>query len=98
MVLPQRKLRTGKTKRILLRLTEEQELAFEQAAMVQQTTVSQFVFENALAAAYGAICEQHGLYVSEDQWNAICHELDNPPKSNPALRKLLKSKSVFENG
>ena len=97
MVLPQRKLRTGKAKRIVLRLTEEQELAFEQAAMVQQTTVSQFVFNNALAAAYDAISEQNGLCVSEGQWRTICHELDNPPKSNPALRKLLKSKGVFKN-
>ena len=95
--MPQRKLRAGKTKRIVLRLTEEQELAFEQAAMVQQTTVRQFVFKNALAAAYDAIREQNGLYVSEGQWRTICHELDNPPKSNPALRKLLKSKGVFKN-
>ena len=37
------------------------------------------------------------MSVSEDQWNAICYELDSPPKSNPALRKLLESKRVFEN-
>jgi uncharacterized protein (DUF1778 family) len=40
-----------------------------------------------LAAAYDAISEQNGLCVSEGQWRTICHELDNPPKSNPALRK-----------
>lgn len=97
IVLPQRKLRTAKTKRIVLRSTEEQELAFEQAALVEQTTVSQFVCNSALVAAYAAIREQHVSSVSEEHWNSICNALDNPPKHNQALHKLLKSQSIFEN-
>ncbi len=95
---PKPKTRTTKAKTLNLRVTEEQKSAFEQAAQIKQTKVSSFILSNAYEAAQEVIRHQHVMSVSGDQWNAICHELDNPPKSNPALRKLLKSKSVFENG
>lgn len=93
---PQRKLRTTKAKTLNLRLTEEQKSAFEQAALIKQTKVSNFILSNAFEAAQVVIREQHVMSVSEEQWKAICHALDNPPKSNPALRKFMRSQSVFE--
>lgn len=88
--------RTIKTKTLNLRVTEEQKSAFEQAALIKQTKVSNFILNNAYEAAQEVIRDQHIMSVSEDQWSAICQALDNPPKSNPALRKLMRSKSVFE--
>ncbi|MBX9687374.1 MAG: DUF1778 domain-containing protein [Candidatus Obscuribacterales bacterium] len=96
MASPQRKPRTTKAKTLNLRVTEEQKSAFELAALIKQTKVSNFILNNAYEAAQEVIRDQHVMSVSEDQWNAICQALDNPPKSNPALRKLMKSKSVFE--
>jgi uncharacterized protein (DUF1778 family) len=99
MASPQRKPaipRTTKAKTLNLRVTEEQKSAFEQAALIKQTKVSNFILNNAYEAAQEVIRDQHVMSVSEDQWNAICHALDNPPKSNPALRKLMRSKSVFK--
>lgn len=96
MASAQRKPRTTKAKTINLRVTEEQKSAFEQAALIKQTRVSNFILDNAFEAAQEVIRDQNVMSVSEEQWNAICDALDNPPKSNPALRKLLKTKSVFE--
>lgn len=96
MASPQRKPRTTKAKTLNLRVTEEQKSAFEQAALIKQTKVSNFILNNAYEAAQEVIRDQYVMSVSEEQWNAICHALDNPPKSNPALRKLMRSKSVFE--
>lgn len=77
-------------------MTEEQKSAFEQAAIIKQTKVSSFILDNAYEAAQEIIRDQHIMSVSQEQWNAICYALDNPPKTNPALRKLMRSKSVFE--
>ncbi|CAN5688890.1 hypothetical protein BH10CYA1_BH10CYA1_03970 [soil metagenome] len=96
MASPERKSRTTKTKTLNLRVTEEQKSAFEQAALIRQTKVSNFILNNAYEAAQEVIRDQYIMSVSEDQWTAICHALDNPPKSNPALRKFLSSKSVFD--
>ncbi len=98
MALQQRKPRTTKAKTLNLRVTEEQKAAFEEAARIKQTQVSSFILNNAYEAAQGVIREQHVISVSEGQWEILCHALDNPPKTNPALRKLMKSKSVFDKG
>jgi uncharacterized protein (DUF1778 family) len=88
--------RATKAKTLNLRVTEEQKSAFEQASLINQTQVSNFILNNAYEAAQETIRNQHFVSVSEDQWMAICRALDNPPKSNPALCKFMNSKSVFE--
>lgn len=88
--------RATKAKTLNLRVTEEQKSAFERAALIKQTKVSSFILNNAYEAAREVIRDQYIMSVSEDQWNAICYALDNPPKSNPALHKLMRSKSIFE--
>lgn len=96
MAVPQRKPRTTKAKTLNLRVTEEQKSAFEQAALIKQTKVSSFILDNAYEAAQQVIRDQHIISVSKEQWDAICNALDNPPKANAALRRLMRSKSDFE--
>jgi len=96
MASPQRKPRTTRAKTLNLRVTEEQKAAFEQAALIKQTEVSSFILNNAYQAAQEVIRDQYFMSVSEEQWDAICYALDNPPKRNPALRKLIKSKSFVD--
>jgi uncharacterized protein (DUF1778 family) len=98
MAAAQRKsstLRTSKSRTLNLRISDDQKAAFEQAAFIQQSNVSNFILSNAYEAAQDVIQRQHLIAVSGTQWKTICQALDNPPKSNPALRKFLKSKSVF---
>jgi uncharacterized protein (DUF1778 family) len=92
----QPKSRAIKVKTLNLRVTEEQKSAFEHAAQIQQTKVSNFILNNAYEAAQEVIRDQYVMSVSEDQWIAIYNALDNPPKNNLALRKFLESESVFE--
>ncbi len=96
MASPQRKARATKAKTLNLRVTEAQKSAFEQAALIKQTKVSNFILDNAFEAAQEVIRDHHFMSVSEDQWTAICYALDHPPKRNPALRKFLSSQTVFD--
>jgi len=96
MSIIQHKHKSIKAKTLNLRVTEEQKSAFEQAAMIKQTKVSSFILNNAYETAQEIIRGQHIMSVSKNQWNAICYALDHPPKSNLALRKLIKFKSVFD--
>lgn len=96
MASPQRKARATKTKTLNLRVTEAQKSAFEQAALIKQTKVSNFILDKAYEAAQEVIRDHRIMSVSEKQWTAICYALDHPPKSNPALRKFLSSQSVFD--
>lgn len=96
MASQERKARTTKAKTLNLRVTEAQKSAFEQAALIKQTKVSNFILDNAYEAAQQVIRDQQIMSVSKDQWTAICYALDHPPKTNQALRKFLNSNSVFE--
>lgn len=40
--------------------------------------------------------EHHRYLVTEQEWNELCAVLDAPPKSDPALSKLMNTPSVFE--
>jgi uncharacterized protein (DUF1778 family) len=88
--------RTTKAKTLNLRVTEEQKSAFEQAALIKQMQVSSFILNNAYEAAQDVIRNQYVFSVSKEEWQTICHALDNPPQSNPPLHKLMNTKTVFE--
>jgi uncharacterized protein (DUF1778 family) len=90
------KSRITKDKALNLRVTQEQKSTFEQAALIKQTKVSSFILDNAYEAAEAAIRNQYVMSVAEDGWQAICAALDNPPKNNPALSRLMKTKSIFK--
>jgi len=84
-----------KCKAVSLRVTEEQMVAFEQAALMQRTCVSSFILDHAYEAAQEVIGDLPILSVSEQQWREICYALDNPPLRNPGIRKFMSSKSLF---
>jgi uncharacterized protein (DUF1778 family) len=88
--------RATKVKTLNLRVTEEQKSAFEQAALIKQMQVSSFILNNAYEAAQDVIRNKYVMSVSKDEWHAICQALDNAPPSNPALQKLMSTKTVFE--
>ncbi len=91
----QKKFKYPKSKTLNLRVSEAQKSAFEEAASIKQVKMSNFILSNAYETAQQVIRNQYTMSVSKDEWKTICYVLDHPPKSNPALRKLMRSKSIF---
>jgi uncharacterized protein (DUF1778 family) len=89
-------IRATKEKKVQLRLQESQKRVIARAAEMRQTTLTHFMIEHAYQAAQTVLAEQVHFTLSPDQWDAFCEALDAPPRSIPALSKLLNEPSVFD--
>ncbi len=87
---------TPKQTKLQLRLRLEQKEVIAQAARLRQTTVSNFLLENAYVAAQQVLAEQVHFTLSPERWRAFCKALDAPPRKIPALKKLLTEPGVFD--
>jgi uncharacterized protein (DUF1778 family) len=85
-----------KANKVQLRLRPDQKALLVRAARVRQTTLSNFVLENACQAAEQVLADQVHFVLSPAQWEQFCAALDAPPRELPALRKLLTEPSVFD--
>ncbi len=68
----------------------------EAAAKENRTSLSDFVRRRAVEAAELAMMERRTFVIPAEKWAAIEALMDEPPKSLPALRKLAKSKPLWE--
>jgi uncharacterized protein (DUF1778 family) len=85
-----------KQAKVQLRLSAEQKATIAHAARLRQTTLSNFLLENAYSAAQQVLAEQAHFALPPDRWQAFCAALDAPPQDIPALRKLLTEPGVFD--
>ncbi len=75
--------------------TATKELLKEAAAMLG-TTVTGFLLSTATKEAHELINNKHHFFLNNEQWNKFCSALDENPKENKALQKLLGTKGVFD--
>jgi len=87
---------TVKTTKVQLRLRLGQKAMLARAAHLRQTSLSNFMLEHACAAAQQVLAEQVDVVMRPPEWRAFCKMLDAPPRSIPALKKLLTQPSVFD--
>ena len=66
------------------------------AAELKQTTVTNFMVEQAFSAAQQILADQTHFYLSPEKWDEFCAAIDAPPQDLPLLRKLLSEPSVFD--
>ena len=85
-----------KDSRLSIRASEHKKSIIARAARIRNTTLSEFVVENAYQTAQEVIAEQTQFALGKREWKAFCEALDAPPKSVPAIRKLLMTPSVFD--
>ncbi len=85
-----------KNQRLQLRLTDRQKEIITRAASVKQTTMTNFILDSSYEAAIEVLTKQTMFSLNDSQWNQFCEALSAPPKSIPALKKLLTEKSVFD--
>lgn len=82
--------------RLNIRASLEQKDALVKAAKIKQTTISDFVLQNACNAAHETIAEEVNFRLPDKQWKAFCKALDAPVKSIATLKKLLLEPGVFD--
>jgi uncharacterized protein (DUF1778 family) len=66
------------------------------AALVRQTSVSDFVLASALKAADEALADRRQFGLNAEQWAAFQAALDAPTQSHARLKQLLREPGVFD--
>lgn len=83
--------------RISVRIKPSQKALIARAARLRQTTLTDFVLENALRAATELVAEQKHFEMTSEQFARFCRALDAPPAKNlKAIRRLLDEPSVLD--
>ena len=91
-----RKVSTQKASRFSIRASAIQKRIIAEAARIKDTTISDFVLEQSLTAAQHVIADQVQFRLPKKQWKEFCDALDAPPKTIPALRRLLTKPGLFD--
>ena len=86
----------ARTERVDLRLTPSAKRTLQQAAAVSQKTVTEFVMDSALMAAFDTLADRRAFHLDAAQWDEFVAALDAPVAENPALRQLLARKPAWE--
>jgi len=82
--------------KVQLRMRPLQKEVIARAANLKQTTLTNFMVEQAFQAAQQILADQVHFYLSDEKWDEFCAALDAPPKDLPRLRKLLTRPSAFD--
>jgi uncharacterized protein (DUF1778 family) len=81
---------------INLRVSKRQKKLIDQAAELMERSRSDFMLDVACREAESLLLEQSRYSLSEDKFKKFLAALDEPPKQNPKLRRLLKTKPPWE--
>ena len=90
------KPRKTREERLSIRTTIEIKELIARAAEKENKNISDFVLENAVSAAEAIVGDDADFTIDKSRWKAFYAALDAPPRSIPALRKLLTQPSVFD--
>lgn len=86
----------GKSERVDLRMSPTAKRTLQRAAAIANKTVSEFLLDSSLAAAFDTLVDRRVFQLEEVQWAAFMAALDTPPRNNPRLRKLLAVKPPWD--
>lgn len=88
--------RTGRGETINLRANRSQKLLIDRAAAALGRSRSEFMLETACREAETVLLDQRYFSLSEDAFKRFQKMLDNPPASNPRLKRLLLTQAPWE--
>jgi uncharacterized protein (DUF1778 family) len=86
-----------RTTTINLRVTQAARQLIDTAAAVVGKSRTEFMLESARQHAIDVLLDQRLFVLDGEQHDALMEALDNPPLPNAALKKLLATKSPWEN-
>ena len=79
-----------KEKRIEFRVSDDAKKIIEQAAAFSNISVSSYILSVVLKQAKLDLAKCGPIALNKEEINALQKNLDNPPKPNEELKKLLK--------
>lgn len=80
-----------KKERVEYRITADEKLALEEAAMLSNATVSRFIAETMATKIESVISKHKRLLVSHEQWENVMFALENPPEPTELMKEILGS-------
>jgi uncharacterized protein (DUF1778 family) len=86
----------AKSERVDLRMTPTAKRTLQRAAAVANKSVSEFLLDSSLAAAFDTLADRRVFQLDEERWAAFMTALDTPPRDNPRLRRLLAVRSPWD--
>jgi uncharacterized protein (DUF1778 family) len=86
----------ARSERVDLRMTPAAKRTLQRAAAVANKTVTEFLLDNGLNAAFDTLADRRVFQLDEKRWAQFMAQLATPPKNNPRLRKLLARKPAWE--
>ena len=86
----------ARSERVDLRMTPAAKRTLQQAAAVANKTVSEFLLDSSLTAAFETLADRRVFQLDDKRWNAFMNALARPPKDNPGLRRLLAHKPAWQ--
>ena len=84
-----------RVERIEIRATAELKIALEQAARLQDQSLSAFVLSASRDAAARVLGDQTRFMLTTTQMSALNKALDAPARELPSLKRLFAKPSVF---
>jgi len=78
----------ARSARVDPRMSQVAKSILEQAAAVRHKTVSEFMLENSLSAAYDTLADHRFFALDDEQWTKFNALLDASPADNPGLARL----------
>lgn len=88
-------MNSTKTRRLDLRLTEEQDALIRRAAEQDARSISDFVLSAATLEAQRRLADQRLFLMDDEQYARFEEILQAPPTDDPKLRKLFDRPSPF---
>ena len=86
----------SRSERVDLRMTRAAKRTLQQAASVKNKTLTEFLLDTGLNAAFDALADRRVFQLDAKRWDAFMAALAKPPKNNPRLRKLLARKPKWK--
>lgn len=91
-----KKRQEPRSERIDVRTSASVKHLLQQAAEAANKTVSEFMLDNALAAASKTLADRRLFLLDDERWKAFMAALDQPTQPRPRMERLLREPSVFE--
>jgi uncharacterized protein (DUF1778 family) len=81
---------------INLRASQTQKLLIDRAAEALGRSRSDFMLDTACREAESILLDRRYFSLSEDEFKKFTAMLDRPPKDNPRLRRLLRTRAPWD--
>lgn len=85
-----------KSERFQLRMHPQNKRIIERAAVLNHTTMSDFITQAVMDKAERVVTEQCHFFLEPKEWNEFCEALDAPPQKIEKLEKLLSEETVLD--